>query len=67
MSTAASAASTVATGAVLAFAAPVALMDAQTREPYGEHFSNVESGLSDTVGSTVDLAGAPVRALRSSE
>ena len=67
VSTAAGAASTVATGAVLAFAAPVALMDPQTREPYGEHLSNVESGLSDTVGSTVDLAGAPVRALRSCE
>lgn len=66
VSTAAGAASTVATGAALAVAAPVALIDPQTRETYGEHLSNVGSGLRDTVGSTVDLAGAPVRALGSS-
>ena len=63
VSTAAGAASTVATGAALAVAAPVALIDPQTRETYGEHLSNVGSGLRDTVGSTVDLAGAPVRAV----
>jgi esterase/lipase superfamily enzyme len=63
VSTAAGAASTVATGAALAVAAPVALVDPQTRESYGEHLSNVGSGLRDTVGSTVDLAGAPVRAV----
>ena len=63
VSTAAGAASTVATGAVLAVAAPVALVDPQTRESYGEHFSNVGSGLRDTGGSTVDLAGAPIRAV----
>lgn len=63
VSTAAGAASTVATGAALAVAAPVAILDPQTRETYGEHLSNVGSGLRDTVGSTVDLAGAPVRAL----
>ena len=62
-STAAGAASTVATGAALAVAAPVAILDPQTRETYGEHLSNVGSGLRDTVGSTVDLAGAPVRAV----
>lgn len=66
VSTAAGAASTVATGAALAVAAPVALIDPQTRETYGEHLSNVGSGLRDTVGSTVDLAGAPVRALGTS-
>ncbi|MCJ2023637.1 alpha/beta hydrolase [Methylobacterium sp. J-067] len=63
VSTAAGAASTVATGAALAVAAPVALVDPQTRETYGDHLSNVGSGLRDTVGSTVDLAGAPVRAV----
>ncbi len=63
VSTAAGAASTVATGAALAVAAPVALVDPQTRETYGEHLSHVGSGLRDTVGSTVDLAGAPVRAM----
>ncbi|KQP10373.1 esterase [Methylobacterium sp. Leaf99] len=62
VSTAAGAASTVATGAALAVAAPVALVDPQTRETYGEHLSNMGSGLRHTVGSTVDLAGAPVRA-----
>ncbi len=63
VSTAAGAASTVATGAALAVAAPVAIVDPQTRETYGEHLSNVGSGLRDAVGSTVDLAGAPVRAV----
>ncbi len=63
VSTAAGAASTVATGAALAVAAPVAILDPQTRETYGEHLSNVGSGLRETVGSTVDLAGAPVRAM----
>ncbi len=63
VSTAAGAASTVATGAALAVAAPVAIVDPQTRETFGEHLSNVGSGLRDTVGSTVDLAGAPVRAM----
>ena len=63
VSTAAGAASTVATGAALAVAAPVALVDPQTRETYGEHLSNVGSGLRDTVGSTADLATAPVRAV----
>ena len=51
------------TGAALAVAAPVAIVDPQTRETYGDHLSNVGSGLRDTVGSTVDLAGAPVRAV----
>ena len=63
VSTAAGAASTVATGAALAVAAPVAIIDPQTRETYGEHLSNVGSGFKDTIGSTVDLAGAPVRAV----
>ena len=63
VSTAAGAASTVATGAALAVAAPIAIVDPQTRETYGEHLSHVGSGLRDTVGSTVDLAGAPVRAV----
>jgi hypothetical protein len=54
----AGAVSTGATGAALAVAAPVALVDPQTRESYSEHFSNVGSGFRDTVGSTVDLAGA---------
>ena len=66
VSTAAGAASTVATGAALAVAAPVALIDPQTRETYGEHLLNVGSGFRDTVGSTVDLAGAPVRAVTGS-
>ena len=66
VSTAAGAAATVATGAALAVAAPVAIVDAQTRESYAQHLSNVGSGLRDTVGSTVDLAGAPVRALTGS-
>lgn len=66
MSTAAGAASTVAMGAALAVAAPVALIDPQTRETYGEHLANVGSGFRDTVGSTVDLAGAPVRAVTGS-
>ncbi|MFG5121266.1 alpha/beta hydrolase [Methylorubrum sp. POS3] len=66
VSTAAGAASTVATGAALAVAAPVAIVDPQTRETYGEHLSNVGSGLRDTVGSTVDLAGVPVRAMTGS-
>ena len=61
--TAAGAASTVATGAALAVAAPVALIDPQTRETYGEHLSNVGSGLRDTAGSGADLAGAPMRAI----
>ncbi|SDM54476.1 Alpha/beta hydrolase of unknown function [Methylobacterium phyllostachyos] len=63
VSTAAGAASTVATGATLAVAAPVALFDPQTRKSYGEHLSNVSSGFKDTLGSTVDLAGVPVRAV----
>ncbi|MDP4026951.1 alpha/beta hydrolase [Methylobacterium sp. NEAU 140] len=63
VSTAAGAASTMATGAALAVAAPVAIIDPQTRETYGEHLSNVGSGFRDTIGSTVDLAGAPVRAV----
>lgn len=63
VTTAAGAASTVATGAALAVAAPVALVDPQTRETYGDHLSNVGSGFRDTVGSTLDLAGAPVRAI----
>nr|WP_246102604.1 alpha/beta hydrolase [Methylobacterium terricola] len=63
VSTAAGAASTVATGAALAVVAPVAIIDPQTRETYGEHLSNVGSGFKDTIGSTVDLAGAPVRAV----
>ena len=63
VSTAAGAASTVATGAALAVAAPVAILDPQTRETYGEHLSNVGSGFRDTVGSTADLATAPVRAV----
>ncbi|MCJ2087228.1 alpha/beta hydrolase [Methylobacterium sp. E-005] len=63
VSTAAGAASTVATGAALAVAAPVAIIDPQTRETYGEHLANVGSGLKDTVGSTADLATAPVRAM----
>jgi len=66
VSTAAGAASTVATGAALAADAPVALIDPQPRETYGEHLSNVGSGLRDTVGSTVELGSAPVRALGSS-
>ncbi|MCK2052862.1 alpha/beta hydrolase [Methylobacterium sp. 37f] len=61
--TAAGAASTVATGAALAVAAPVAILDPQTRETYGQHLSNVGHGVTDTVGSTVDLAGAPMRAV----
>ena len=63
VSTAAGAASTVATGAALAVAAPIAVVDPQTRETYGEHLSAVGSGLRDAVGSTVDLAGAPARAI----
>lgn len=63
MSTAAGAASTVATGAALAVAAPVALIDPQTRETYGEHLSNVGSGIRNTVGSTADFATAPMRAV----
>ncbi|WP_246692876.1 alpha/beta hydrolase [Methylobacterium sp. WL64] len=63
VSTAAGAASTVATGAALAVAAPVAIVDPQTRETYGEHLSNVGSGFKDAVGSTVDLAGTPMRAV----
>ncbi|KQO69731.1 esterase [Methylobacterium sp. Leaf87] len=66
VSTAAGAASTVATGAALAVAAPVALIDPQTRETYGEHLSNVGSGIRDTVGSTADLASAPMRAVAGS-
>ena len=61
VSTAAGAASTIATGAALAVAAPVAIVDPQTRETYGEHLSNVGSGFKDTVGSTADLAAAPLR------
>ena len=63
VSTAAGAASTVATGAALAVAAPVAMIDPQTRETYGDHLSNVGSGFKDTVGSTADLAAAPLRAV----
>ena len=63
---AAGAASTVATGAALAIAAPVALIDPQTRETYGEHLSYVGSGLRDTMGSTVNLASAPVRTVTGS-
>ncbi|WP_244479872.1 alpha/beta hydrolase [Methylobacterium sp. Leaf94] len=66
VSAAAGAASTVATGAAPAVAAPVVMIDPQTHETYGEHLSNVGSGLRDTVGSIVDLAGAQVRALGSS-
>ncbi|TXM92684.1 esterase, partial [Methylobacterium sp. WL116] len=47
----------------LAVAAPVAIVDPQTRETYGEHLSNVGSGFRDTVGSTADLATAPMRAV----
>lgn len=57
VSTAAGAASTVATGAALAVAAPIAVVDPQTRETYGDHVASVGSGLRDTVSSTVGLVG----------
>ncbi|WP_348645277.1 alpha/beta hydrolase [Methylobacterium sp. BTF04] len=61
--TAAGAASTVATGAALAVSAPVALIDPQTRETYGEHLRNVGRGVGDAMSSTADLATAPARAV----
>lgn len=64
--TAAGAASTVATGAALAVSAPVALVDPQTRETYGEHLANVGRGVGDTFSSTADLASAPARAIMGS-
>ncbi len=63
VTTAAGAASTVATGAALAVNAPVAVMDAQTRETYGEHWRRFGQGVGDAMTSTVDLAGAPMRAM----
>ena len=49
--------STVATGAALAVTAPIAVVDPQTRETYGDHVASVGSGLRDTVSSTVGLVG----------
>ncbi|GJD47538.1 hypothetical protein OPKNFCMD_0246 [Methylobacterium crusticola] len=59
----AGAAATVGTAAGLAVSAPVAVIDAQSRETYGEHLRNLGQGLGDTAGATVDLATAPARAL----
>ncbi|MCJ2079706.1 hypothetical protein MKK49_00200 [Methylobacterium sp. J-090] len=41
----------------------MAIVHPQTRETYGEHFADVRSGFRYTVGSSFDLAGAPVRAV----
>ena len=62
--TAAGAAATVATAGALAISAPVAIIDPDTRENYGQHLANVGRGAADTLSSSVDLATAPVQVLR---
>ncbi|KMO30299.1 alpha/beta hydrolase [Methylobacterium aquaticum] len=59
----AGAAATVGTAAGLAVSAPVAVIDPQSRETYGEHLRNLGQGLGDTAEGAVDLATAPARAL----
>ncbi|NGM33188.1 alpha/beta hydrolase [Methylobacterium sp. DB0501] len=59
----AGAAATVGTAAGLAVSAPVAVVDAQSRETYGEHLRNLGQGIGDTAEGAVDLATAPARAL----
>ena len=61
--TATGAAATLATGAALAVNAPVAVLDPQTRETYGEHLSNFGQGFGDTLGAGADLGRASGRAL----
>lgn len=59
----AGAAATVGTAAGLAVSAPVAVVDAQSRETYGEHLRSLGQGIGDTAEGAVDLATAPARAL----
>lgn len=59
----AGAAATVGTAAGLAVSAPVAVMDPQSRDSFGEHVRSVGQGLSDTADATMDLAREPGRAL----
>ena len=59
----AGAAATVGTAAGLAVSAPVAVIDPQSRETYGEHLRNLSQGIGDTAEGAVDLATAPARAL----
>ena len=61
--TATGAAATLATGAALAVNAPVAVVDPQTRETYGEHLQNFGQGFGDALGSGADLGRASGRAL----
>jgi esterase/lipase superfamily enzyme len=61
--TATGAAATLATGAALAVNAPVAIVDPQTRETYGEHLTNFGQGFGDTFGAGADLGRASGRAL----
>jgi esterase/lipase superfamily enzyme len=63
VSTAAGAAGTVATGAALVVAAPLAAVDPDTRDTYGDHVASLGSGFKSTLGSGADLATAPLRAL----
>jgi esterase/lipase superfamily enzyme len=59
----AGAASTLGTAAGLAVSAPVAVVDPQSRETYGEHLRNLGQGIGNTAEGAVDLATAPARAL----
>jgi esterase/lipase superfamily enzyme len=61
--TTAGAAVTIGTAAGLAVSAPVAIVDPQTRETFGEQIERLGRGVADTAGSTVGLATAPSRAL----
>ena len=61
--TTAGAAATIGTAAGLAVSAPVAIVDSQTRETFGEQVERLGRGVADTAGSTVGLATAPSRAL----
>ena len=57
------AAATLGTAAGLAVSAPVAIVDRQTRESYGEHVDSLGRGVTDTAGSAIGLATTPGRAL----
>ncbi|WP_245524086.1 alpha/beta hydrolase [Methylobacterium nonmethylotrophicum] len=59
----AGAAATVGTAAGLAVSAPVAVVDPQSRETYGEHLRSLGESIGTTAEGAVDLATAPARAL----
>ncbi len=63
VTTATSAAGTVATGAALAVATPFAVVDPDTRDTYSQHLESLGTGFKNTIGSGADLAASPIRSL----